>query len=271
MERYPLIAVQGAMRHGLLGQPAGPERWTAAAERAAASAGPAERGIVEVLLAVLHAMLCRDGIERMRADAQFARERVEPGSTLGGPALHLEGASYLLAGRAEVAAARVLARSVEVATRDREMNAASYALAQRAQVAIQRHDWDAAGTFAEQALTVVEDGQLGDYVTSPLVYAVAARTALRRGDVAAAKAQLARAAPLRPLLTYVFPTYAVPALLELARAYFTLDDVAGPERPSGRPATSCACDPTSAPWPPRSRSCGRDSTVSRGRFPGPRH
>jgi LuxR family transcriptional regulator, maltose regulon positive regulatory protein len=98
MERYPVIAIQGALRHALLGQPAGAERWTAAAERAAASARPAERGIVEVLLAVLHAGLCRDGIERMRADARFARERVEPGSTLGGPALHLEGASYLLAG-----------------------------------------------------------------------------------------------------------------------------------------------------------------------------
>jgi LuxR family transcriptional regulator, maltose regulon positive regulatory protein len=226
MERYPMIAVQGAMRHGLLGQPAGAERWTAAAERAAASAGPAERGIVEVLLAVLHAMLCREGIERMRADAQFARERVEPGSTLEGPALHLEGASYLLAGDLDRADA-LLARSAEVATRDREMNAASYALAQRSLVAIRRHDWKSAGIFAEQALTVVEDGHLGDYVTSPLVYAVAARTALHRGDVAAAKAQLARATPLRPLLTYVLPTYAVPALLELAHVYFTLDDVAG--------------------------------------------
>ena len=34
-----------------------------------------------------------------------------------------------------------------------------------------------------------------------------------------------------------------------------------PEQPSGRPATSCACDPASAPCPPRSRSCGRGSTT----------
>jgi LuxR family maltose regulon positive regulatory protein len=226
MERYPMIAIQGAMRHALLGQPAGAERWTAAAERAAASAKPAERGVVEVLLAVLHAGLCRHGIERMRADARFARERVESGNTLAGPALHLEGASYLLAGDLDRADA-LLARSVAVATEDREMNAASYALAQRSLVAIRREDWDAAGTFAEQALTVVRDGHLDDYLTSPLVYAVAARTALHRGDVAGAKAHLARAAPLRPLLTYVYPTYAVPALLELAHAYFALNDVAG--------------------------------------------
>jgi LuxR family transcriptional regulator, maltose regulon positive regulatory protein len=226
MERYPVIAIQGAMRHMLLGQPAGTERWTAAAERSAASVGPEDRGIVEVLLAVLHASLCRDGIERMRADARFARERVEPGNTLGGPALHLEGASYLLAGDLDRADG-LLARSVAVATEDREMNAASYAQAQRSLVAIRREDWDAAGRFAEQALTVVRDGHLGDYVSSPLVYAVAARTALHRGDVAGAKAQLARAAPLRPLLSYILPTYAVQALLELAHAYFALNDVAG--------------------------------------------
>ena len=226
MERYPTIAIQGAMRHALLGQPAGAERWTAAAERAAASATPTERRTVEVWLAVLHASLCRHGIERMRADARFARERVGPGSALAGPALHLEGASYLLAGDLDRADA-LLAGSVAVATEDRELHAASYALAQRSLVAIRREDWDAAGGFAERALTVVRDGQLDNYVTSPLVYAVAARTALQHGDVAGARAHLARAAPLRPLLTYVYPTYAVPALLELAHAYVALDDVAG--------------------------------------------
>jgi len=39
--------------------------------------------------------------------------------------------------------------------------------------------------------------------------------------------QCARAARLRPLLTHSLPTYAVPALLELARAYLTLNDAAG--------------------------------------------
>ena len=143
------------------------------------AAGPAEQGTVEVQLAVLHAGLCRDGIARMRADAAFARERVEPGGTMGGPALHLEGASYLLAGDLD-RADMLLAQAAEVAARDREMNAASYALALRTLVAIRRPDRDPAGTLAEQALTVVRDGNLGDYVTSPLVYAVAAGAYLPR-------------------------------------------------------------------------------------------
>ena len=226
IERYPLIAIQGAWRHALLGQPAGAERWTAGAERASASARRPEQGVVEASLALLHAALCRDGIKRMRADAQFARERIEPGDSARGPALHLEGVSYLLDGETDRADA-ILADAVEVATQDREMNAVSYALAQRSLVAIQRHDWDRAETLAEQALTVVQDGRLDDYVSSLLVYAVAARTALHRGDVPGAKTHLARSAPLRPLLTYILPTYAVQALLELARAYLTLSDVAG--------------------------------------------
>jgi LuxR family transcriptional regulator, maltose regulon positive regulatory protein len=74
---------------------------------------------------------------------------------------------------------------------------------------------------------MVRDGHLDAYVSSPLVYAVAARVALRRGDAPAARQHLARAARLRPLLTHSLPTYAVQALLELARAYLTLNDAAG--------------------------------------------
>jgi LuxR family transcriptional regulator, maltose regulon positive regulatory protein len=223
---YPLIAIQGAWRHALLGQPAGAERWTAAAERASASAAPAEAKWVEPLLALLHAGLCRDGVEQMRADARRARERMGPGDTVRGPALHLEGASYLLVGETDHAD-RLLAEAVEVATQDREMNAASYALAQRGVIAIQRQDWPLAEALATQALTVVRDGHLDDYVTSPLVYAVAARVALHRGEAPAARQHLARAARLRPLLTHSLPTYAVLALLELARAYLALNDAAG--------------------------------------------
>jgi LuxR family transcriptional regulator, maltose regulon positive regulatory protein len=43
---------------------------------------------------------------------------------------------------------------------------------------------------------------------------------------AVARQHLARAARLRPLLTHSLPTYAVLALLELARAYVALNDAA---------------------------------------------
>jgi LuxR family maltose regulon positive regulatory protein len=226
IDRYPLIAIQGAWRHALLGQPAGVDRWAAAAERAAATAPPEQRRTVEGSMALLRAALCRDGVERMRADAQLAQDRLDPGDTARGPALHLEGVSWLLAGQADRADA-ILAHAVEVATLDGELNAASYALAQRSALAIERQDWHQAEPLAGRTLAIVWEGQLDDYVTSALVYAVVARTALHRGDLPRAKEHLARAARLRPLLTHALPTYAVQALLELARAYLTLGDAAG--------------------------------------------
>jgi LuxR family maltose regulon positive regulatory protein len=226
IERYPEIAIGGTWRHALLGQPVGVERWLAVAERASAAAPPSERRALEGWLAILHAALCRDGVERMRADARFALERLDPPDSGRGPALHLEGTAYLLAGEAD-RADPILAHAVEVATHDREMNAVSYALAQRSLVAVERDDWRQAETFAEQALATVRDWHLDDYVTSPLVYALVARTALHRGDLPRAREHLARAARLRPLLTYSLPTYAVQALLELTRAYLTINDPAG--------------------------------------------
>jgi LuxR family maltose regulon positive regulatory protein len=53
---------------------------------------------------------------------------------------------------------------------------------------------------------------------SGLVHGGAARTALHRGDPAVAREHLARAARLRPLLTYAIPWLAVQTLLELGRA-----------------------------------------------------
>ena len=226
IDHYPLIAIQGAWRHALLGRPAGVERWAAAAERAAAATTPPEHNAVEGSMALLRAALCRNGVAQMRADAQLAQERLDPGDSARGPALHLEGISHLLAGEAD-RADPILAHAVEVATHDREMNAVSYALAQRSLLAMERQDRDQGETLAEQALTIVVAGHLDDYVTSSLVYAAVARAALHRGDVPRAEEHLARAARLRPLLTYALPTYAVQALLELARSYLALHDTAG--------------------------------------------
>ena len=66
-----------------------------------------------------------------------------------------------------------------------------------------------------------------DSFATPLVCAVQARTALHRGDTAAAGQQLVRAQRLRPLLTYSLPHLAVQARIELTRVYIALGDLAG--------------------------------------------
>jgi LuxR family transcriptional regulator, maltose regulon positive regulatory protein len=170
--------------------------------------------------------LCRDGLDRMRADTQAALSELGPGSQWRPTAHVLEGICYLLAGQVD-RADPILAHAAEVATEAGALPAAALALAERSLVAIHQQDWEQAATLAEQASGVVRAGRLDDYVASALVYAVGARTALHRSEVRRAKEQLTRAVRLRPLLTYALPYLAVQTLLELTHVYLAMGDAAG--------------------------------------------
>jgi LuxR family maltose regulon positive regulatory protein len=226
IDRYPLVVVQGALLHMLVGRPAGAERWADAAERGSAAGTLQDRGTVEALLALLRGFMCRGGVERMRADAEFTRERLGPDSQWRPAALLLEGTAYLLAGDAD-RADPILADAVEVATNIAALPTASAALAERCIVALERNEWPRAEALAEQALAIVRGRQLDNYIDVALVSAVAARTALHRGHVQRAQEHLARAARLRPLLSYAIPWAAVQVLLEMVQAYLALGDRAG--------------------------------------------
>jgi LuxR family maltose regulon positive regulatory protein len=226
LERYPTVAVLGAILHALLGRPAAAERCLAAAERGPAGGQVADGSTVAGWVALARAFLCREGAEQMLADARAARDGLAPASTFQGLALLLEGVGLLLEGRPD-RADTVLADAVEVALQDNAVPAASTALAERAMVAAGGRDWDAAAALADQALGILRSGRLEDYPHSALVHAVAARIALHRGDGPAAREHLARAARRRPLLTHGLSFLALQTLLELARAYLALDDAAG--------------------------------------------
>jgi LuxR family maltose regulon positive regulatory protein len=226
LERYPLVAVQGAWVQALVGRAAAAERWAAAARRGMAGGTLPDGSTMQSYLALLAALLCRDGVARMRADARVARRQLGPGSPWRATAVLLEGVSYLLDGEVDLADP-ILAYALELATEAGATPAASTALAERALVAMHRNDWPTAQTLADRALAVMRAGHVDNYAMSPLVYAVAARTALHHGDVSGAQWHLARAAYLRPQLTYAMPHRAVQILLELARAYLVLGDAAG--------------------------------------------
>ena len=181
---------------------------------------------MESYLAMLRGLLCRNGLARMRADAQAAMAGLGPASPWRATMLLLEGVANLLDGHADQADP-ILAQAVELATDAGALPVASTALAERAIVAMGRQQWREATTLAEHALAVLQTGRLNDYFMSPLIHTVAAHTALHRGDVPAAQDHLVQAARRRPLLTYAIPPVAVQTLLELGRAYLMLDDAAG--------------------------------------------
>ena len=233
VDRYPPVAVLGALLQALVGRPVAAERWADAAERPAtapdasvAAQTPADGSTMASHLAVLGGLLCREGVDRMAADAQAALAGLSPASPWRATALVLAGVAALLDGQADRADA-VLAHAVEVGMDGGAMPATATALAERCLLAMRRNDWTAAQALAAEAVGTVAAGHLEDYIMSALAHAVAARTALHRGAPLVAREHLARAARLRPLLTYAIPVLAVQTLLELGRAYRLLDDTAG--------------------------------------------
>jgi LuxR family maltose regulon positive regulatory protein len=224
--RYPSVALLGAWLQALVGDPVAAERWADAAEQGPVDGTLPDASTVKSYLALLRALLCRHGLDRMQADTQAALDELSPGSQWRPTAQLLEGIGYLLAGQPD-RADPVLDHAAEVATEAGALPAAAIALAERSLVAMHRQDWNQAATFAKQAEGVVRARAMDGYVASALVHAVAARVAVHQGDLPRAQHHLGRATRLRPLLTYAVPYFAVQTLVELGRACLTLDDAAG--------------------------------------------
>ena len=225
-EHYGAIAVHGSLIFALLGHPSAAERWAAAAERGPSTGTLPDGSTMEGTLAYLRAILCRDGVDEMRRDAQIAWEGLSPASPYRATMLHTEGISYLVQEDHDKADP-ILAHAFDVATGANALPLAALILAERCIVAAQRDRWAEVATLAQRAVALVEAGRFEDYWTSALVYAWAARDALHRMDISVARYYVGRAARLRPLLTYALPVVSVQALLELTRSYIVLADPGG--------------------------------------------
>ena len=224
MKRYPAIAALAVMFYALTGKPAYADRWADVAERAAAVTRlPDGSPSIEPWLALLRAVLCRDGVEQMRADAEVAATTMAPGSFLRTASLTYLAAAHLMAGdldRADV----LFEDAVAEGRVGGVMLGPCLALAERSLLAIGRGDWERGGRYLAEARSLAREGKLEDYPPVAILYAVAARTALHEGDRPRAEAELTRAQRLRPGLTYALPHLAVQARIELARCYLALSD-----------------------------------------------
>jgi LuxR family maltose regulon positive regulatory protein len=225
-EHFGAIAAHGSLIFALLGRPSEAERWAAAVERASPAGILPDGSTMEGTLAYLRAILCRNGVDEMRRDAQMARDGLSPASPYRVTMLYTEGISHLLQGDPG-RAGPILARAAADAAQAGSLPLAALIHAEQCNVAAESGNWAEVTALAQRAVTIVEDGHLGDYWTSALVYAWATRAALHRKDVAQARFYLGRASRLRPLLTYVLPVVSVQSLLEMACSYLTLADPGG--------------------------------------------
>ena len=98
------------------------------------------------------------------------------------------------------------------------------AQAQLALLAAEQGAWGEAAQRARAAQALVEETGLGDYSTSAIVHVATARVALHEARHEDARAALARAHRLRPLLDHGLPWLTVQVGLELTRAHLALGE-----------------------------------------------
>ena len=224
-ENYSAAAVLAAMISALTGKPGEAERWAGVAERGAAMASlPDGSASIEPWLALLRALLCRSGVEQMRADAELAASTMAADSFWRTSATLYLAVAQLMAGDPDQADA--LFQDAAAGGRDAGATTGTcVALAERSLLAIARGAWEAGERYLSQARSLARDANLADYPPMTIVHAVAARIALHQGDRPRAVAELTRAQLLRPGLTYALPHLAVQARTELARCHLALSDV----------------------------------------------
>jgi LuxR family transcriptional regulator, maltose regulon positive regulatory protein len=222
----PAAAVLAAMISALTGKPGEADRWAVAAEQAAAVASlPDGSASIGPWLALMRALMCRNGAGQMRADAELAAGTMTAGSFWRDSATLYLGMAHLMAG--DTGRADVLFEDAAAAGRPGgPAVGACVALTQRSLLAIAARDWAAAGRHLSQARALARDANLADYPPITILHAVAARIALHEADRPQALAELTKAQRLRPALTYAVPHLAVQARIELARCHLALPDIA---------------------------------------------
>jgi LuxR family transcriptional regulator, maltose regulon positive regulatory protein len=221
-----MAAVWACILAAAAGRPAEAERWADTVDRwqyenPARPEDPAAEGWA----AAARALLCRQGIQQMRTDAEEAA-RLFAGAGIVAPAAPLmQGIAQVLSGDRDGGDA-YFCDAIGIGDRGAP-DVLAGALSERSLLATARGDWDRAEDLAGQARAVLREARIEDSYITPLVCAAQARAAWHRGDGAAARQQLTGAQRLRPVLTYALPHLAVQARIELARVHLALADVAG--------------------------------------------
>ena len=223
---YPALAVYAAWLRALTGRPEEAQRLLALADEAT-SAIPLADGSTTIApwVATLRAHMMGDGLDRALADANLALDQLAPESAWIPVALGARGVAHALLGETE-RAAEDFAAAIETGLAAGAFEDVFVAHAHLALLAARKGAWSEAGEHTRTAQALVEEHGLGEYSTSALAYVVSARVALHEGRREDARAALARAHRLRPLLNHGLPWLTVEVGIELVRAHLALGEAA---------------------------------------------
>ena len=221
---YPAVAAFGIWAHALHGRRDDAERWLLTVDRDRATPSGVDRR-VEPELALARALLARDGVAQLRADAMAAHEDLAAGPWRQ-RALLLLGIGHLLDDDTEVGKEPLAEVSEDAAPTPPD--ARVLASAELAVLALEREDAHAVARHLAEGRAAAAAGGLDEEPVAALLLATAARSAIRLGDAGAAFPLLARAQRLHARLNGAVPWLGAQVDLELARAYAELgsDEIA---------------------------------------------
>ena len=228
VEQQLMLAALAGVVSALAGRAADAERWADAADRRQHEDAARLHDLsAEVWTAVLRALLCRGGVNQLRADADEAVQKCAAAGIAAPPvATVLRGVARVLSGDLD-GGDTFFKDAVSCGEKADGTEAVAAALCERSLVAMARDEWTQAEALAGQARTVLRRAGIEETFVTPLACAAQARTALHRGDIPSARQELVSAQRVRHELTYALPHLAVQARIELARACIGLTDLAG--------------------------------------------
>ena len=226
LERYPSVAVFGVWIHALRGRPEPSERWALALEGARSEDPMPDGSPLEAWAAAVRALLCRDGVEQMQADAELALSQLPVTSPWHAVAMVMRGMAVRLSGDSERAQS-LLADAAEAAAAGGSIWGGVVARSERSLLALERGDLAEAEAELELAAAFVDDAPSTEYVVTAMLLAARARLAVAKGQGARARSTLVQAQRTRPMMTYALSWFAVHARLELAKAHLAVSDTRG--------------------------------------------
>ena len=224
VKTYPPLAVLAGWIAVLTGQTTEAKRWASIVDAATFEQTPVDgTASFDSARAMLRAMMCADGPERMMADASYAMSEEPAWSPWRDTALSLLAGAHLLAGDLD-RAADLSGEAASAGAERANADTVVYGRSELAVLAMDRGDWEEAAEHLDPALATIDELRLHDYALSVLAFAGAARLELHRGDVKEANRQLARAMRARPACTFVMPWIAVRVRLQLATVYLAMGE-----------------------------------------------
>ena len=175
------------------------------------------------------AALAPNGLVAMRADADRAVALEPPGSPWHTMSSLLLGSACLLLGDRD-GAVQAFERAARLGREDARPGS-SFALGQRALLAVDEHDWSTAASCAYDARELIDSAGLETSVTSLPAYIASALVALHRGNVQTARIDGAVALRLyRRPSPIAFSWLAAQMAIRLGRLLLAFDDLAGAQR-----------------------------------------